>query len=225
MRKGLTTSEAGRLGALAAAKTIAVQKQQRIEEWNANPKLCKFCSTPLDYHKDRRNDFCSQSCGAKYSNLSRGRVLAEDKTYDCLFCSKAFQAYGNNGTPPKYCSRECMMAFWWKNAKAELLLLGVDNSSANRAGKKYLIELHNGKCQICGLSEWQEQPMPLVLDHFDGDPYNNSLSNLRITCNNCDALSPTYKGRNKGNGRFKRAERYKKEKELFGDMEDFKFKH
>jgi hypothetical protein len=41
MRKGLTTSEAGRLGALAAAKTIAVQKQQRIEEWNANPKLCK----------------------------------------------------------------------------------------------------------------------------------------------------------------------------------------
>lgn len=76
----------------------------------------------------------------------------------------------------------------------------------------YLIESYEGKCQMCNLNKWQEQSMPLVLDHIDGDPYNNLLSNLRVICNNCDAISHTYKGRNRGNGRFKRAERYKLEK-------------
>lgn len=215
MRKGLTTSEAGKLGAIAAAKTVALRKQQRINNWIENPKLCLQCQSPISYDK-RRNEFCSQSCGAKYHNLLQGHILAENKVYNCMFCSTEFCVNGNG--EHKYCSRDCMMACWWKNAKIELLALGIDNSSANRAGKKYLIELHQGKCQLCNLSEWKNQPMPLVLDHIDGDAYNNLLSNLRVICNNCDALEPTFKGRNKGNGRFKRAERYIVEKEAFQQM-------
>lgn len=215
MRQGLTTSEAGRLGAQAAAETIAVRKQQRIDDWNTNPKLCLQCLSPISYEK-RRNDFCGQSCGAKYHNASQGHVLVENKVYNCLFCLKEFKVNGN--AEHKYCSRDCMMAYWWRDAKAELVSLGVDNSHSNRGGKKYLTELHQGKCQICNKSEWQGQPMPLVLDHVNGNPYDNSLINLRVICHNCNAQTPTFAGRNKGNGRFERAKRYKVEKEVFAGV-------
>lgn len=54
------------------------------------------------------------------------------------------------------------------------------------------------KCCCCNLSTWQEQPIPLELDHIDGNKNNNNLSNLRLLCPNCHALTPTYRGKNIG---------------------------
>jgi len=34
------------------------------------------------------------------------------------------------------------------------------------------------------------------------------LKNLRLVCGNCDMLLPTYKSKNKGNGRHNRRKRY-----------------
>ena len=50
------------------------------------------------------------------------------------------------------------------------------------------------------------------LEHIDGNSENNSLDNLKLLCPNCHSLTPTYKNLNKGNGRFKRMERYNKGK-------------
>ena len=53
------------------------------------------------------------------------------------------------------------------------------------------------KCVSCGLSEWQNQPIGLELDHIDGNKYNHKLSNLRMLCPNCHSQTSTYRGRNK----------------------------
>lgn len=51
-------------------------------------------------------------------------------------------------------------------------------------------------------------PLTLILDHIDGNPENNRRDNLRLICPNCDSQLPTYKSRNRGNGRAFRRQRY-----------------
>ncbi len=41
----------------------------------------------------------------------------------------------------------------------------------------------------------------LVSDHIDGNWRNNIENNLRLICPNCDSLTHTYAGLNRGNGR------------------------
>jgi Zn finger protein HypA/HybF involved in hydrogenase expression len=65
--------------------------------------------------------------------------------------------------------------------------------------KNYLIEsnIFEKKCVSCKLTEWLNEPIPLELDHIDGDNSNNELSNLRLLCPNCHAKTSTYRGKNK----------------------------
>lgn len=214
MKEKLSRSEAGKLGAIASSKTLHIRKQKRIDDYNDNPKLCKFCEQPIVFLK-RYNDFCNQSCGASFNN--KGHRKHGNAPIECKAC-------GTKTTNDKFCNQLCMIEYNWNNSKNNLLSTGVDKSSTNRLAKRYLIELHKGKCQICLLNTWQDKPMPLVLDHIDGNPYNDLLINLRVICNNCDALTDTFKGRNKGSGRFSRAIRYKFEKESTSNIEGFKSK-
>lgn len=52
------------------------------------------------------------------------------------------------------------------------------------------------KCQNCQNTEWMGVPIPLELDHIDGNNKNNFLINLRLLCPNCHALTPTYRTKN-----------------------------
>jgi hypothetical protein len=58
------------------------------------------------------------------------------------------------------------------------------------------------ECSSCSLTEWKGQPIPLELDHIDGNHNNNILSNLRLLCPNCHAQTSTYTGRNKGKASY-----------------------
>lgn len=53
-------------------------------------------------------------------------------------------------------------------------------------------------CSCCKKRTWLGNQIPLELDHIDGNTDNNLLKNLRLLCPNCHALTPTYRGKNKG---------------------------
>ena len=42
------------------------------------------------------------------------------------------------------------------------------------------------------VNEGLEKPIPLDIDHINGDSSDNRLENLRILCKNCHALTDTY---------------------------------
>lgn len=72
--------------------------------------------------------------------------------------------------------------------------------NSNKLRKRLIAErLKEHRCECCKLSEWLGEPIPLELDHIDGDHYNNQLENLKILCPNCHAKTPTYRGKNKIN--------------------------
>ena len=52
------------------------------------------------------------------------------------------------------------------------------------------------KCYGCNLQTWNSKPIPIELEHIDGNNRNNLLSNLTILCPNCHAQTDTYRGKN-----------------------------
>lgn len=69
--------------------------------------------------------------------------------------------------------------------------------------KQFLILERGHRCEGCNLDQWQEEPIPLELEHIDGDNKNNVKSNLKLLCCNCHALTPTWRGRNVNTGKIK----------------------
>ncbi len=54
-------------------KRIQELTNERIIEYNKNPKLCITCNGPIEYKKKNTNKFCSSSCSATYTNTGRIR--------------------------------------------------------------------------------------------------------------------------------------------------------
>ncbi|MFE2018619.1 HNH endonuclease [Streptomyces sp. NPDC059499] len=54
-------------------------------------------------------------------------------------------------------------------------------------------------CARCGTGPiWRDRPLPLEVDHIDGNWRNNQQQNLRLLCPNCHSTTDTYRGRGKG---------------------------
>ncbi len=185
--------------AAAAIRGCITQGRLRRDKYKANPKSCSCCGKELDYSK-RRNSFCNHSCAASGNNLGCVHNPRKLRT-DCIGCGK--KCAKPEGV---YCTNKCQRGYEWEQRKTKALCSGRFESVYN--AKRYLLEIHGTKCSVCGLSEWNEKPMPITIDHINGHYDDHRICNVRLICPNCDAQSDTYKGRNRGNGRHLRRKRY-----------------
>lgn len=81
----------------------------------------------------------------------------------------------------------------------EYLLTPNSNYQSNKLRKRLINEgWLEAQCSECALTEWRGYPIPLELDHVDGNNTNNVLSNLRLLCPNCHAQTENYRGKNWG---------------------------
>jgi len=199
MRKGLSYSEAGKLGAIKSSIIQKKEKEKRIESYNQHPCKCKNCNRSLSYEK-RNNKFCNHSCAASFNNLGirRNFTTGKEVIKQCLNCQKIT-------INPKYCSKKCQMNYQRQLRREKI---EKEQKLFTRRDKQFLIEVRGNKCEICGIEKWQNKELIMILDHKNGNSDDNSLLNLRLICPNCDSQTLTYKNRNKGNGRYYRRKRY-----------------
>ncbi|MDO7848417.1 HNH endonuclease signature motif containing protein [Hymenobacter sp. M29] len=84
-------------------------------------------------------------------------------------------------------------AFSWENILVENSTYTSTYRLRNRLIEHWLKE---PKCEVCGLAEWQQQPIPLELHHANGINNDHRLTNLQVLCPNCHALMGNYRGKN-----------------------------
>ena len=120
------------------------------------------------------------------------------KKYYCLNCGKELNSENNVNRSHKYCSIKCQRDYQYKDS-IKMWLSGEDSGTRKNNQmasfiRRYLFELHNSSCQICG---WHEinpitNKVPLEIHHIDGDCSNNRPENLQLLCPNHHSLTPNY---------------------------------
>jgi 5-methylcytosine-specific restriction endonuclease McrA len=124
------------------------------------------------------------------------------KTYNCVVCNT--ESRFKHSKSNLYCSLACQQAKRTQDL-IENWLSGGDKSvwkySIPAWAKKYLIDIRGHKCVMCNHKTWLGEPIPLEVDHIDGDHQNNQPNNLRLLCPTCHSMTDTYKNRNYGKGR------------------------
>lgn len=210
-------AEAGKLGAEKSKIISAQQKQERVNLYNLNPKTCQHCAKVLEY-SERNKKFCSSSCAATFNNLKRTEKIRKNPkqykekrlpvSWNCVDCGREHITVA--WRIGKYCNSDCQKNYehnqrindWLKNKKP----------IGKNALKKYLTENFGYKCSVCNISSWNNKEIVLELEHKDGNSENNSKENICLICPNCHSQTDTYKGKNKGQGRYYRKLRYSKGK-------------
>jgi hypothetical protein len=144
--------------------------------------------------------FCNKQCACAFSTKEK-RSEINHKVSLCLHGRK-----GNNGNGFKKnydSNRHPLSDEDRKKAKIGFLKYQTDYVSntpfpflSKLTRKRILIEERGHKCENCKSETWMTCPIPLEVDHVDGNNKNNMIENCKLLCPNCHALTPTYRGKN-----------------------------
>lgn len=143
---------------------------------------CKFCGKSLGTgYKAWAKIYCNNTCQQGAQNAERLRIWLETGELPTLQNPKVTK----EGETLRSCDRF--------GAPQALFI------------RQYISTKQNGLCAICGEPFlWKGKPLTPILDHIDGNGFNNHVENLRLICPNCDSQLDTSKGANRGNGRKSR---------------------
>jgi len=151
-------------------------------------------------------ELCSYGCGntAKFKNTSH-KLMCDYSSSKCPInreknsagLARAFQNGTRVSAKAQYESlpqeTKDKMAWSRGNRHADFTLDGKGSH------KLLLLRERGHQCEKCGLSEWLDNPIPLELEHSDGNNKNNTKENLLLLCPNCHATTPFYRGKNISN--------------------------
>lgn len=150
---------------------------RRFESFHLHEMKCLNCTSETSNKK-----FCSRSCAASVNNKGKGQKRKK-KPAACPRC--------NSPGSDRICdSCNRRNPTFYKNKIWNEL-------TRDDWRRRRLIEERGIGCEMCFGTEWLGKPIPVEVDHIDGNHNNNEITNVRLLCPNCHATTPTYRGRNK----------------------------
>ncbi len=143
---------------------------------------------------------------SKYTKEILEPIVRESFSFAEVFRKLGLSSKGGEGSLRKLIREQDISHFtgqgWLKNRtrivipNEKFFVKNSNVSSCKIRNALFKRGLKEKRCENCKLTEWLSKPIPLEVNHKDGDKHNNQLENLEIRCPNCHYFTDNYKSKN-----------------------------
>lgn len=171
---------------------------------NIRQPQCRECRSSKNYseeYKQSRKDY-RQTEKYKQKRKENGDKYITLSDSKCLSCGEKifYNKYRQKGL---FCDTQCSANYKTDQYITKWLageIDGLTNAKATNTSSyiKTYMKKNYKHCEICGLDKWNNLPIPLEMDHIDGNALNNNRTNLRMICPNCHNQTDNYGAKNFG---------------------------